>query len=86
VSGSVFKAGGQGGVQVVIQHPPSRGDAVCLVVSGSQGAGMFAEQIVQLVPAEGGLADQVLVIQLIEVAHQSGVMTDRRQHALTGQL
>ena len=29
---------------------------------------MFPEQIVQLVPAEGGLSDQVLVIQLIELA------------------
>ena len=29
---------------------------------------MFAEQVVQLVPAGGGLGDQVLVIQLIELA------------------
>src|SRR5580692_3915027 len=66
--GGEVPAGGQGGVQVVIQHPPGCGDAVCLVVSGSQGAGMFPEQIVQLVPAEGGVSDQVLVIQLIELA------------------
>src|SRR5262249_31296662 len=48
-------AGGQGGVQVVIQQPPGRGVAVCLVVSGGEGAGVLAEQVVQPVAAGRGL-------------------------------
>ena len=70
-------AGGQGGVQVVIQQPPGGGVAICRVVGGGQGAGVLAEQVVQLVPAGGGLGDQVLVIQLIEAAAgllQAGVV------------
>ena len=61
-------AGGQGGVQVVVQQPAGRGVRVRRVVGGGQGAGVLAEQVVQLVAAGGGLGDQVLVIQLIEAA------------------
>jgi hypothetical protein len=67
--GVVVAASGQGGVQVVIQEPPGGylgiGGSASL---GGHDAGMFAEQVVQLVPAGGALSDQVLVIQSIEVA------------------
>ena len=70
-------AGGQGGVQVVVQQPADGSVAIRRVVGGGQGAGVLAEQVVQLVPAGRGLGDQVLVIQLIEAAAglvQAGVV------------
>ena len=67
VRGDVL-AGGQRGMQVVIQQPAGRGVGVGRVVGGGQGAGVFAEQVVQLVAAGGGLGEQVLVIQLLQAA------------------
>ena len=61
-------AGGQRGVQVVVQQPAGRGVAISWVVGGGEGAGVLAEQVVQPVAAGGGLGEQVLVIQLIEAA------------------
>ena len=59
-------AGGHGGVEVVVQQPADRGQVVRVVVGGSQRPSMLAEQVVEAVPAAGGLADQVLVMQLGE--------------------
>ena len=61
-------AGGQGGVQVIIQQPVRRGDTIPGIIVGGQGAGVLAEQVVQQVAAGCGLGEQVLVIQLIEAA------------------
>ena len=61
-------AGGQGGVQVVIQQPVSGGGTSSGIILGSQGAGVLAEQVVQLVAAGRGLGDQMLVIELTEMA------------------
>jgi hypothetical protein len=51
-------AGGQRGVQVVIQQSPGR--LVCFggVVGGGQAAGVLAEQVVQLVAAGAGSASR----------------------------
>ena len=59
-------AGGHGGVQVVVQQPVDRGLLIRGVVGGGASPGVFAEQVVQAVPAAGRLADQVVVIQLAE--------------------
>ena len=59
-------AGGHGGVQVVVQQPTDRGLVVRGGVSGGESPGVFAEQVVQAVPAAGRLADQVLVIQFAQ--------------------
>ena len=59
-------AGGHGGVQVVVQQPADRGLLIRGAVAGGASPGVFAEQVVQAVPAAGRLADQVLVIQLAE--------------------
>jgi hypothetical protein len=57
-------AGGPGGVQVVVQQPDGRGIGVGGVAAGGgQGPGVLPDQVVELVPAGGGLGDQVLVIQ-----------------------
>ena len=55
-------AGGHGGVQVVVQQPVDRGLIVCGTIVGGAGAGIFAEQVMEAIPAEGRLAYQVLVI------------------------
>jgi hypothetical protein len=55
-------AGGQRGVQVVVQQPPGGGLTGSGVISGGQGAGVLAEQVVQPVAAGGGLGDQVLAV------------------------
>ena len=55
-------------MQVVVQQPPGRGVAIRRGGGVGQGAGVFAEQVVQAVTAGRGLADQVLVIQLTEQA------------------
>ena len=64
--------GGHGSVQVIIQQPPGGGVAVCRVVGGCQGAGVFAEQVVQAVAAAGGLGDQVLIVEGLEVTAGGG--------------
>jgi hypothetical protein len=55
-------------VQVVVQQPLSRSVAICRAGTVGQGTGVLAKQVVQAVTAGHGLADQVLVIQLIEAA------------------
>ena len=55
-------------MQVVVQQPAGRGVCVGGVACGDQGAGVLAEQVVQLVPAGCGLGDQMLVVQLIKAA------------------
>ena len=55
-------------MQVVVQQTVRGRVAVGGIISGSEGAGVLAEQVVQPVTAGRGLADQVLVIQLIEQA------------------
>ena len=66
--GGEVPAGGQGGVQVVVQQPAGRGVGSGRVVGGGEGAGVLAEQVMQLVAAGCGLGEQVLVIQLIQAA------------------
>jgi hypothetical protein len=61
-------AGGQRGMQVVVQQPVDRVIGFCWGIGGREGAGVLAEQVVQLVTAWCGLGEQVLVIQLAEVA------------------
>jgi hypothetical protein len=61
-------AGGQGGVQVIIQQPADGGVAVRRVIGGCQGAGVLAEQVVQAVAAASGLGEQVLIVEAVEVA------------------
>ena len=61
-------AGGQSGMEVAVQQPPGRGVCFRWVVSGGQGAGVLADQVVQPVAAGCGLTEQVLVIQFFEVA------------------
>ena len=45
--GGEVPAGGHGGVEVVVQQPVDRGLGFCWVIGGGQGAGVFAEQVVQ---------------------------------------
>ena len=59
-------AGGHGGVQVVVQQSADRGLLICGVVGGGASPGVFAEQVVETVPAAAGFADQVVVIQLAQ--------------------
>src|SRR5215467_7008051 len=66
--GGEVPAGGHGGVQVVVQQSADRGIRFGGVLTGGQGAGVLAEQVVQLVAAGGGLGEQVVVIQVIELA------------------
>ena len=54
------------GMKVVVQQSADRGLLVCGAVVGGASPGMFAEQIVQAIPAAGRLADQVLVVQLTQ--------------------
>jgi len=54
-------------VQIVVQQAAGGGVAVGRVGSG-QGAGVLVEQVVQLVTAGRGLIEQVLVIQLNNLA------------------
>jgi hypothetical protein len=56
-------AGGQGGVQVVVQQPGGGGVPGGRVIGGGQDPGVLADQVVEPVPAAGGLGDQVLVIE-----------------------
>ncbi len=58
-------AGGHGRMQVVVQQPADRG-LVVRGVGGGARPGVFAEQVVQAVPAAGRFRDQVVVIQLVE--------------------
>ena len=70
-------AGGHGGVKVVVQQSADRGQVVCGAVVGGASPGVFAEQVVETVPAAGRLADQVVVIQLAEAppgGPQAGVI------------
>jgi hypothetical protein len=55
-------AGGPGCVQVVVQQPGGGGVAGGRVVGGGQDLGVLADQVVEPVPAAGGLGDQVLVV------------------------
>ena len=64
--------GRRGGVHVVIQQPPGRGTGVRRVTGVGQRAGVLAEQVVQPVPAGGGLGQQVLVVQAVQVAAGGG--------------
>src|ERR1700678_3725689 len=61
--------GAGGGLLVVIQQP---GGGLVPVTAGVQapgeGAGVFADQVVQPVPALGRLGEQVLVIQRLKLA------------------
>jgi len=59
-------------MRVVVQQPGSGGTGLGRVVSGGERAGVLAEQVVQLVAAWPGLGDQVLVIQLVELAAGGG--------------
>ena len=73
-------AGGHGGVQVVIQQPAERGLLIRRAVGGGESPGVFAEQVVEAVPAAGGFADQVMVIQLAKTppgGPQVGVVQGR---------
>jgi hypothetical protein len=61
-------AGRQRGVQVVVQQP----DDGCLpgngIIGGGQGAGVFSDQVMEPVPAGGGLGDQVLIVEGLQAA------------------
>jgi hypothetical protein len=59
-------AGGGGRVQVVVQQPAGGGASSGGVVGGGQGAGVLADQVVQVVAARCGLGQQVLVVQLLQ--------------------
>ena len=61
-------AGGQRGVQVVVQQPAGGGVAVGGVVGGREGLGVLAEQVVQPVAAAGGFGEQVLVVEALQAA------------------
>ena len=52
-----------GGVLVVVQEPAQGGVSLGGGVGGGQGPGVLADQVVQPVPAAGGLGEQVLVVQ-----------------------
>lgn len=52
-------------MQVVVQQPADRGVRFRYSVSG-EGAGVLAEQVVQLVAAGRRLADQMLVIEFTQ--------------------
>src|SRR5262249_48214167 len=66
--GGAGPASYRGSVQVVIEQPTRGGVTVGGVVRGGEGAGVLAEQVVQLVAAGHGLGEQVLVIQPIKAA------------------
>ena len=61
-------AGGPGGVQVVVQQPGGGGVAGGRVIGGGQGPGVLADQVMEPVPAAGGLGDQVLVVEGLQAA------------------
>ena len=65
-------AGGTGGVQVVIQQPGRGGVPGSRVIGSGQGPGVLADQVMEPVPAAGGLGDQVLVIQCLQAAARGG--------------
>jgi len=65
-------AGRRGGVRIVIQQPPGRGAGVRGIAGRGQRAGVLTEQVVQAVAAAGGLGQQVLIVQAIQVAAGGG--------------
>ena len=56
-----------GSVQVVVEQPADCRIGFSGVIGGGEGAGVFAEQVVQTV-AGRRLGEQMLVIELIEAA------------------
>ena len=56
------------GVLVVVQQPAQPRRRLGGGVGGGQGPGVLADQVVQPVPAAGGLGDQVLVVQGLQAA------------------
>jgi hypothetical protein len=65
-------ASGRGGVEVVVQQPVDRVIGFCWVIGGGEGAGVLAEQVMQLIAAGDGLSEQVMVIQVIKTAAGGG--------------
>ena len=60
-------AGGAGGLQEVVQQAACGGVAVGGRAGGGQGAGVLADQVVEPVAAPGGLDQEVMVIQALQV-------------------
>ena len=74
-------AGGRGDVRVVVDQPAGGGSESARVVGGGERAGIFAQQVVQQVAAGRRLGDQMMVVELIELAAgglQAGVVEGRR--------
>jgi hypothetical protein len=70
--GREVPASGPGGMQVVIQQPGDGSVPGGRVIGGRQGAGVLADQVVEPVPAAGGLGDQVLVVEGLQAPARGG--------------
>src|SRR5690349_10736463 len=66
--GREVPARGPGGMQVVIQQPGRGGVPGGRVISDSQGPGVLTEQVMEPVPAGGGLSDQVLIVEGLQAS------------------
>ena len=64
-------------MQVVVQQPGGGGVTGGRVIGGGQGLGVLADQVMEPVPAGGGLGDQVLIVERLQAAARRP-----RQHAV----